>query len=380
MKWRIAVASSGLGHIHRGIESWAQDLGLALHRSGANVTLFQGAGQPTEPWIRRVPCFRRFDPPATRIAGMAKHLGGWRYGCGSTYDVEQSSFAFFLWRRIRKDYDILHVQDPLVASRLQFLNRRGLSRPRVILAHGTEESTAFLQRFSYLQHLAPCYQEGWRKCLAPGQLSFAVPNFVDTQLFRPGDRQASRAIWGLPQDALVVLSVAALKKTHKRCDYLIREFAEFQKVLRQPAILVMAGAHERESPEVIEIGKSLLGGSVSILESVDRQRLPSLYQAADIYAIASLHEMMPIAMLEAISSGLPVTCNLTPTLEWMVGPCGVPEDISVPEGLVRQWLRLVDPDAREAAAAAARKHAETTFAEGVVLKQIEEMYTVVTRN
>jgi hypothetical protein len=39
---KIAIASSGLGHVTRGIETWADDLGTALHRCGVNVTLFKG--------------------------------------------------------------------------------------------------------------------------------------------------------------------------------------------------------------------------------------------------------------------------------------------------------------------------------------------------
>jgi 1,2-diacylglycerol 3-alpha-glucosyltransferase len=125
------------------------------------------------------------------------------------------------------------------------------------------------------------------------------------------------------------------------------------------------------------LGKSLLGDSLLILESVDRAKLPSLYQAADIFAIASLHEMLPIVLLEALASGLPITCSLTPVLKWVVGLVGTLEDISVPGGLVRQWQRLADPGVREAMAAAARNRAERTFSEPVVAKQMLDMYKAV---
>ena len=373
---KIAIASSGLGHVRRGIESWANDLGLALHRSGADVTLFQGAPSGTEPWRRVMACCRRDERPVARIRAVTRHLSGWRYGCGSEYDVEQTTFAFSLWRQIRKDYDILHVQDPTLALHLDRLHRKGWSRPRVILAHGTEEEDSFLQKFSYLQHLAPCYQEAWQSRKPPGQLSFAVPNFVDTGIFQPGDRTRARSLWNLPENALIILSVAALKKTHKRCDYLIGEFADFQKRYDGLAMLLMAGGRDKETPEVVELGKTL-GSSLRMLESVEREKLSSLYQAADIFAIASLHEMMPIAVLEALASKLPVTCNRTPTLEWMAGRGGAPEDISAPGGLVRQWTRLADLKVRAAMSAEARSQAETTFSEPVVLKRVQDMYQSV---
>lgn len=377
MPLRIAIASTGLGHVSRGVESWANDLATALHRTGADVSLFQGGGRGPEPWRHTLACMRRFEAPAARVLSVTKQLRGWSYGLGSGYEVEQTTFAYSLWRRIRNDYDILHVQDPLLALRMQRLHERGWSRPRVILAHGTEESVETLQKYAYLQHLAPCYLGDWEQRRPARQSVFAIPNFVDTDLLRPHDQAAARAEWNLPQDALIVLSVAALKKAHKRCDYLIREFAEFRKSYPGPAILVMAGAREKETPEIAELGRALLGDSVRILESVDRRKIPSLYRAADIYAIASLHEMMPIAVLEALSSGLPVSCNRTATLEWMTGPGGAIEDISAPGGLRRQWERLANPATRSAMGAAARRHAEDTFSEGVVVAQIEAMYETV---
>jgi len=125
------------------------------------------------------------------------------------------------------------------------------------------------------------------------------------------------------------------------------------------------------------MAKTVLPDSHLILEAVDRTRLARLYQAADIFSIASIHEMMPIALLEGLSSGLPVSCNDTPTLRWMAGPAGHPEDISRPGGLVRQWLRLLDRDLRNDLSRKARTHVENTFSESVVLGQITAMYRAV---
>ena len=377
---KIAIACSGLGHISRGVESWANDMAVALHRTGADVSLFQGAGLASEPWRHPLPCWRRFDRRTRRLASITRKLGGWRYGCGSEYEIEQTTFSFPLWRALRKDYDILHVQDFQIARIFDALYRKGWSRPRVILGHGTEESDADLQKFLYLQHLAPHFQQLWEAKRPPRQLTFAIPNFVDTGLFRPGDRAAARAAWNLPPNGLMVLCVAALKKHHKRCDYVIREFDAFRKTLNQPALLVMAGAWEKETPELIALATSLLQDSVVILQSVERAKLPSLYQAADIFTLGSLHEMLGIVILEALASGLPISCNRTPVFEWVAGPAGDPEDISQPGGLVRQWQRLLDPAVRAQCSAAARIHAENTFSETVVMKQTSLMYDAVMRD
>ncbi len=383
LNMRIAVASSGLGHVSRGVESWAEDVASALHRAGADVTLFQGGGKPAEPWRHVLPCFRRFESGNMRILSVTRRLGGWRYHLGSAYDIEQTSFSAALLRVTRSAYDILHVQDPTVAALADRLNRLGLYRPRVIFGHGTEESDAYLRRFSYLQHVTPGYRDAYEPYRHSRQMSFAVPCFVDTRCFRPPAdataRAAARAAFGLPPDALIILCVAALKRRHKRCDYVIEEFAQLKAQLSPNAILVLAGAREAETPGIIDLGRSLLGDSAVFFESLDRNRLASLYQAADIFALGSLHEVFGISLLEALATGLPATCNDTPTLRWVVGPAGSLEDISQPGGLVRQWGRMIDPGVRLELSCRARAQVESNFSETVVLRQIADMYRAVLR-
>ena len=118
---RIAIACSGLGHIQRGIESWAFDLAQGLRSAQMEVTLFGGAPGPG---IEPIRCLRRTGRGATGLAAAFRHLGGWRYGFASPYAAEQTSFSAALWPRIR-DFDLLHVQDPVIAAWFETAHRRG---------------------------------------------------------------------------------------------------------------------------------------------------------------------------------------------------------------------------------------------------------------
>lgn len=373
---RIAIASSGLGHVCRGIETWARDLAEALRRVGQDVTLFQGGGQPADPWCIRLWCLQRFDARTDKLVSVFRHLGGWRYGMGSIYSIEQTTFAVSLWRKVRAEFDILHVQDPLVALVLDLLHRGGLSRPKVILGHGTEEDVSFLQKLSNIQHLAPIYDNDWQKHRLRSQFSVGIPNFVDTNRFCPGDKRASRYEWDLPQDAFVVLSVAALKKTHKRCDYVISEFKEFRKSCSK-AVLVLAGGRDCETDEIMTLAGSIGKQSVRVYESLARDRLISLYQAADIFVIGSLWEMMPIAVIEALSCGLPVICHDASPLKWVVGDGGWSMDIksagAMAHGLQLSW----NSDLRSIVGVAARRRALSTFSHRRIVEQIVMMYQSV---
>src|ERR1700759_3793988 len=86
---QIAVASSGLGHIRRGVETWAEDTGAALYRRGVDVTTFRGGDSPAREWEKAVPCMRRFDFRTDQVVNFFRPFGGWRCGVGSGYQLEQ---------------------------------------------------------------------------------------------------------------------------------------------------------------------------------------------------------------------------------------------------------------------------------------------------
>jgi glycosyltransferase involved in cell wall biosynthesis len=166
-----------------------------------------------------------------------------------------------------------------------------------------------------------------------------MPNFVDCSVFRPvgslTKKQALRKAHGIPPDALVVGCVAAIKKDHKRIDYLIREFgsvrnsgmiavctgdpSRFSPFTPHAPFLLIAGAVTSETDELWGLAESLAPGRYQMLRDCPRRQMPELYQMMDVFVLPSLFEMMPIALLEALASGLPCLVHQHPVLEWMVG-------------------------------------------------------------
>lgn len=378
MNPRVAIACSGLGHIHRGIEAWAEDLASALHRAGVDVTLFQGAGE-CEPRAQRVPCLRRFGKPARWSSGLLRHFGLWRYGCGSPADVEQSTFSLGLWRRIRRTYDVLHVQDYWIGRHLTAMNRVGLSRPAVIVGNGTGADPEQQKFFRYVQHLTPAQMDAWAPHRKENQRAFMIPNFLNTTLFQPGDRNLERRKWRFPEDAFVVLAVAAIRKRFKRTDYLITELHRFAEAYNGPVMLVLAGAREAETGELVALAKQLLGDRVRILENVPRQDMPSLYRTADVAVMASLEEVFGIAFLEAMSCGIPVLAHDTPAMRWVAGQAGCFADFSQPGALASALQHFRTSGILAKLAQAARPHVDANFSEHAVIPQIVQMYREVAR-
>ncbi|HVZ07705.1 glycosyltransferase family 4 protein [Rhodopila sp.] len=369
---RIAVACSGLGHIQRGIESWASDLAQALGASGADVTLFSGA--PCGGAIA-LPTLRRGGTGARGLAGGLRHLGGWRYGFGSPYDVEQTSFSLALWRRIRHGFDILHVQDPLIAIWLERARRAGWSKPAVIYANGTGEGPEVMRRFRYLHLLTAGAAAEWAPRQPADQRVFTIPNFIDTVRFSPGDRAAARARFGLPAEGTILLCCAAIRRRHKRIDALLSAFA----AARTPhgVYLVIAGGREPDTDELIAEGTALLGDRVRFLLDLPRDAMPALYRAADAFVLPSLYEMFGIVLLEALATGLPVLCNDTADFRAIAGPGALYGDLGNEEAFARGLRRLTEPAERKALGAAGRSHVQARYSAGAVTRAMIAMYETV---
>jgi glycosyltransferase involved in cell wall biosynthesis len=379
---RVVIASSGLGHVARGVEAWAADLGGALARRGLDVTLCKGGGDASAPHERVLPCWRRDSDPARWVTRSLPRGLAWRLGLASGYGVEQTTFAWSLIGYLRSQrVDLLHVQDPRVALLVQRAHRLGLVPTRTILAHGTEEPAAFLRKIRYVQHLAPWHEQECRAQGAGKPAWACVPNFIDTDRFSPAlfplPRDGGlRSELGIPPGALVALTVAAIKRKHKRIDAVLEEFARLRTVdPGLPAWLVVAGGREEDTEELVSLGREMLGDRVRFLVRFPRERMAELYAAADLFILGSVKEMMPIAVLEASASGLPCIVNRHPVLEWMVGPGGSTIDMAAPGALAAALGALLgDADERRRRGELARSHCVRHFSEDAVVGRILDYY------
>lgn len=377
---RVCVASSGLGHVARGIEAWASDLGSALADRGVDVLLCKGAGVAKEKYERVVSCWTRESQRTQRLLAHLPRRLFWRLGLGSSYDLEQTTFAVRLLQLLRKEgVDILHVQDPQVALVAQRAHRWGWIHTRTILAHGTEESIEFQKSIAYLQHLAPWHLEEARQAGAWRPTWTAIPNFVDTERFRPGPIPSLREELGIPREAFVVLSAAAIKRSHKRVDHVVGEVARLRKSAPHlPLWLVVAGGWDPETDSVVAEGQALLGDRVRFLVRFPRERMADLYRASDVFVLASLKEMMPIAVLEASACGLTSLVNRHPVMEWMIGPGGRAIDMSAPGALAGELEALLcDESVRQEQGGTARAYCVDHFGRSAVVDQIEDYYRYV---
>jgi 1,2-diacylglycerol 3-alpha-glucosyltransferase len=385
-KIRVAICSSGAGHVFRGVEAWSYDMADLLSEKGVQCQLYVGGGRPSRSYEKVLWCLKRTSTINKVLVTIFSKLGGWRYGLGSEFQIEQLSFVFPLLLELnRNKVDIVHTHEFMLASYLQWMSDRGMLSAKLVYGHVTNEDNKALMKFDFVQHVSMvdmndkrnqgCYKELWT----------AIPNFVDTDKFNP-IRKAStnkqlRVKYGFPPKKLIFLTVAAIKREHKRIDWLIKEMVEVKKEI--PDFLwVIVGGREKETEEIIAEGKRALGENVIFMVDLDRAILPEIYQCADCFVLGSLREMFGIVLIEAISSGLVTFVHDHPVLKYVVGEGGVVLDMKRHGNLVRSIRSILAGDVlMQQKKTAARCHAVNFFSKDAIYEPMINYYTdIVGRN
>jgi len=368
---KVAVIASGYEHIKRGVETWAKDLAYALKEKGIKVKLYKGSGTNNNGFERSISCVRCGSNLSKQLLKMLPRFS-WRFGMGSDFQIQQTTFTLNLLPELMiKRFDVIHTQDPDCANILRIAKKIGLIRSKVILAHGTEEPFSFIKKFEYLQHLAPYHmEEAMQNGVNGATKQFTIGNFVDTERFK-GEKNNLKKELSIPEDAFVVLSVAAIKKAHKRVDYLINE------VNKTKAYLIIAGARTNETANLVKMGKDKLGKKIIFLTDFPRERMNEVYAIADLFVLCSLFEMFGIVFLEAMASEIPVLGHIHPIFEWVIGPGGECIDMTKEGELAKTIEKYMDENYRKERAIKAREQAVKNFSKEVVVEQIVRMYKEV---
>lgn len=154
-----------------------------------------------------------------------------------------------------------------------------------------------------------------RSILAPAVLeSRVIPNGIDLEIFRPGDRAAARARLGLPPDADVLLFTALSIRQNAWKDYQTLRGAIGRLAERRRARRLIFLAVGDDSPN-----ESVGGAEIRFVPFLDDpRRLADFYHAADLYLHAARADTFPTSILEALACEIPVVATA-------VG--GVPEQI-----------------------------------------------------
>jgi phosphatidyl-myo-inositol dimannoside synthase len=273
--------------------------------------------------------------PSDRVAVLAPNWPGWReHDAALGYPVHRFP-PTFLWptrelaRRARIAAAEAEAEIVLLGHGLPLgLLGPGLARdgnPYVVLTHGTE----------YWFSLLPGTAEALYRATALASRVLAISRFtgrvvrtavsdrvpvsllppgVDTEWFRPDiDGEPIRRRYGL-SDRPVVACVSRLV-SRKGQDTLIRAMPTLRRRIPDALLLIVGDGPDRERLRALA-GSEAPPGSVVFAGQVDDADLPSLYAAADVFAmpcrsrLAGLEvEGFGIVFLEAAASGVPAVAG-----------------------------------------------------------------------
>lgn len=141
-----------------------------------------------------------------------------------------------------------------------------------------------------------------QKIVSPHKVE-VVPNGIDTSKFSRGmDALEVRQELGIPIDAQVIGTVGRLAEI-KRQNLLIRAFSLLLREIPDAHLLLVGDGPLRKELESLAAG---LGVSDRIRFTGYRDDRERLYRAMDLFALTSRSEGMPLSVLEAWASEIPV--------------------------------------------------------------------------
>ncbi|MEW6303162.1 MAG: glycosyltransferase family 4 protein [Verrucomicrobiota bacterium] len=353
---RVALVSSGLGHVTRGIEVWMTELAAHLP-ADIDAELWSGGAPPA---VR--------GRSACHLHGISRDAAILRpWSWHRRYILEQLSVLPRTVLRLRKSRcDIVYCGDPVLSWHLKRF--RSFHHAKVVFMNGMRLSAGWARDFDGVHLLAPPYLEQARRELGAENTNrfFAVPHFVDLEQFAPASaeqRAAARQQFGLPEKAFVVLTAGPVGQVSgKRLEWLAQEVAH----VGPDCVLVSAGVEEDGAEDVRASVRAALGQRAIFVGRVERARMPQLYHAADVYSLGSLAEPFSIAILEALASGLPVVHHADDVMRWQTGDGGVPVSMSNAGEAAAAFRNLQSGEQQQRIGRSARKLAETRYAPKIV--------------
>jgi 1,2-diacylglycerol 3-alpha-glucosyltransferase len=321
---RVLLACSGLEHAHRGYESFARE---CFDQLGDEPRLDLRLLKATGPQGEREHAVRslRRDSAMTKALGRLWH---------EPIHVEQLAFAFSLQPEIvRRKPDVIYMSEWYTGVALAAL--RGLNRGKysIVLSNGSMAAEGFGAFDRVHQHTAPQLEYVLERGADPARHTLLPVAFDVGPTFEPlgaEERLALRRRLDLPEDRLIVVSVAALNRWHKRLDYLITEVASLPAP--RPFVLLV-GQPEAETDGLRALAQELLGEDGHSIRTVTRPEVDPLLQASDAFALTSLFEGLPRALVEGMAKGLPCLAHDYSVADYAMGGHGLLADFTEPGAL-----------------------------------------------
>ena len=274
---------------------------------------------------------------------------------------------------------------PIVMS----LHTSGFDEPEAIERQGSLALWSFLSADLYLS-VSPGLVDAYLAAGLPAERILLVPNGIAIARFAPAspdERLALRARLSLPADRPVIVFVGFFS-ADKQPQVLFDAWLGLQQSSTTDAMLIFVGATRSAYFEVDDgIGPSMERAAAAA-GVADRLRfiglthdVASYLRASDLFVLPSRREGLPVALLEAMSCGLPCIASRLPGSTEAIIEHGV-NGLLTPPGDVVELSRavaqvLADPVLQHRLGAAARATITDRYSSGKVADRWLEAYDLI---
>ncbi len=228
-------------------------------------------------------------------------------------------------RKLLYTMDVVHVHHPFISGSLAVT----LCKPRRIPIVCTNHTRYDLYARAYLPYFPPDLADAmlkaylppfYRACdlvIAPSdgmrQVMLAqgvdapievIPNGVDLSPFRNVAEPFDRRLWGFSSEDVLLVFVGRAAK-EKNVAFLLEAFAMAAARVPNIALLIIGGGPALDSL-IAWVQEHDLAGRVCFTGFVPYTRVPGFLAAADAFVTASVTEVHPLTLIEAMASGLPL--------------------------------------------------------------------------
>lgn len=258
-----------------------------------------------------------FDDEIKMMGGKLYHLPRFKI-----YNIIQYRNAWKTFFKEHPDYDVIHIHYFTLAPIIIPIAKVYRIKIRISHSHITKKSNIFKRLLLNMFRkrmvedstlLLACGKEA-------GENIFHTTNFkvfnnaIDTNRFQfsEDERIKIREELGISQHDILIGHVGSFRSTQKNHARIIKIFkAIHEKDKRYKLVLVGNGALLPQIKKEV----SNLGISNSVIFTGVRSDIPNLMSAFDVLLFPSLHEGLPVVVIEAQTSGCPVVMSSNVTDE-----------------------------------------------------------------
>ncbi len=240
---------------------------------------------------------------------------------GLYFSARHSSEA----QKLISKMDILHVHHPFTSGQLAIRYSRAQGIPLAFTNHTRYDlyAHAYLPMVpealgdAFLKAYLPSFCKSCDLVIAPSPglqevlINLGVeahieviPNGVDIKPFQTVEKIIPRQELGFKEEDVIITYMGRIGP-EKNLPFLLRAFAGIAKTYDNVGLLIIGDGTERENLEdrVRVMG---INDRVRFTGMIPYRELPAYMAVADAFATASVTEVHPLSVIEALASGLPV--------------------------------------------------------------------------